>query len=114
MGECDIDGGPRFANGSLILEKSAMRLCLRLVRLDDPGNATSWTGFLNLNTFDHSGNPPPPPHAAFKKWTVTCELFEGLDPPFVLRGPPLEPRPKVPWDAFGGTGLDERTSPARP
>ena len=107
IGECDIDEGPNFEiDGSLILAESTM--CLR-IRLYTGGSA-----FLSLINYDCIGSPPLPPRAAFKRWTLTCELFDRLDPPFVLRGPPLEPRPKVPWDAFGGTGLDERTSPAKP
>jgi hypothetical protein len=105
MGECHIDEGANFqVNGALILAKSGMWLRL----LSSKGGAD----FLSLCDYVVSGNPPQPPVAAFKKWTLTCELFEGLDPPFLLAGPPLTPRPKVPWDAFGWTGLDERAAPA--
>jgi hypothetical protein len=92
FGECDIDEGPNFEiDGSLILTVSGKFLRIPL--------STGGSGFLSLDNYDCRGGPPQHPRAAFKKWTLTCELFEGLDAPVVLRGPPLEPRPKVRWDA---------------
>jgi hypothetical protein len=104
-GECEIDGEIIFKTiGSLSLVNS-----FTLLRIASPSGGS---GFLHLNDYQYSDFPLLRPRAAFKKWTLTCELFERCDPPFFLRGPPLTPRPKVPWDAFGWTGLDERASPA--
>jgi hypothetical protein len=79
---CDIGEGPNFeAKGSLILADSAMFLRLDL--------SAGGFGFLNLDTYEFLQTPPAPPLAAFKKWTLSCELTYGVQT--VLIEYPAEP-----------------------